>query len=170
MVLNETTRSAIVQIQNSPIFGWIQLAGILVAFILGIMKVIDLSNNRLKLAMKVLSKKFNNRQGNGYETPSLDLEILIDINNKGKQKTSISKIIFESDNPKFNNIELNSFEMGGVPRLFPIKIDGHDRREIKFYGHKKDYIDNFDGMNGKLIFKTSHKDFIVNIKIPKNNE
>jgi len=159
-----------VDIPPETLAGWFEFIGAIVAFVLGGLKLYEFWRDRVRLSIDVELDEFENYQGTGMDEPYSRLSVIADITNKGRVATTISKVLFQSENTKFTDIELyNRFHNTGafIARSFePTRIEGNDRIEIKI-STISDYLENFEGLSGKLIFKTPHKDIIREIEIAK---
>ncbi len=157
------------QLSSYNLLDWFELIGALIAFILFILKIIEYNYDKIRLSIDVKVKEFNNYKGSNMDEPYSELILLADIKNTGRQPTTISKVELKSDNDKFTDIELHNNKGRGEHGFWysgfePIRINPNDRIESKLFC-TTGYLEDFKGLNLRLIFKTSHKDIIRELKI-----
>ena len=141
---------------------WFNLIGSIIAFFLLILQIINYFKKRVNLSIKIKQEEFSSFQDSHDNTFETYVIIKADIRNKGLEPTTIAKVEFISDDNLFTNIEMTNNK-----NLEEIRIEPNDRIILKFTAFAYMDLKETNDINAKIIFKTSHKDIIKNIKIIK---
>jgi len=167
------TNLIIQQVSQYTLLDWFELFGALLAFILVLLRIKKYWKDRINLSIELSQSSFYSNEGNMSQDET-KIGIIADIRNKGKQPTTISKVVFKSDNKDFTGLKMNNYLKRGSlvnRRVFnPIRIEPNDRREVSLNVGKDIYLEDFKSMNAELTFKTSHKNILKTIKITKNED
>lgn len=163
-------------IQSFTIFEWFTLIGSMTAYILSLLKLKDYYQDRIRLEVDIKSAKFSTEPLTAHHSGGTKIEFIVDIRNKGKQPTTISKVKFYSDNPDFSDFDLHNFKgtpsrYEGVSTYFkPIRVDANDRTNQVFVLSKGNSFEGLNELNCTVKFETSHNEIVRNIKVNKVND
>lgn len=162
------------EIYSYSIIDWFKLLGAIIAYLLLILRLKDYYQDRIMLEIDIKSAKFSTALLTAYHTGGTRIEFLVDIRNKGKQPTSISKVSFFSDNLDFNDLELcnaSSFSQFGGPSPYfkPIRVNTNDRIHRAFVLSKGNWLEGWNELNCTIKFETSHKTITKKITVTKED-
>jgi len=148
-------------IAQYTLLDWFQLVGAVVAFILAILKGWEFWKNRVRLDISLKQKRFKSQTIKDHDSYDItEIEIDVDLKNKGLEPTSISSVEFHSSIKGLHKIE-----MCNVVHYFEkIRVDSNDRTEFVLYLKKNILLsDTIKSLDATLIFKTTHKDISQHI-------
>lgn len=156
--------------QSFTIFEWFTLIGSITAYILFLLKLKDYYQDRIRLEVDIKSAKFSTAPLDAHHAGGTKIEFIVDIKNKGKQPTTISKVKFYSDNPDFNDFDLHNskgYSPGEGPSSYfkPIRLNANDRTNQIFVLMKGNSFEGWNELNCTVKFETSHNTIVRKVKV-----
>lgn len=156
--------------QNALI--WFNSLGALIAFVLGIFKILEFKRKRVSLSINLEQDNFVSRRIENpgtYEDVTI-IDINVDLRNTGLEPTSLVGVDFYSDNELLSNLKMTTsanYTQIGVFRTFDeIRIEHNDRKIFKLTVSKGVLLPNdVKELKAKLVFKITHKDISKKIKL-----
>lgn len=161
----------LLDINSYRLIDWFNIFGSLTAFMLSFLKIREYYQDQIKLKIDIKSAYFTTAPLSDYGgVGGTKVDFLIDIRNKGKQPTTISRIDFYSDDSRFTNLKLNNLTTRHSS-FEPIRVEANDRIEQDIFIKKElIYLENCKDLNCTLKFETSHKTITKRLTVPKKND
>jgi len=167
--------------QNALI--WFNNLGVLIAWVLGILTLLEFKKKRVSLSIKLEQDEFTSRQidVNNKIIDATNIEINVDLKNTGLEPTTLAGVDFVSDKELLTNLsaytnrepmlaqlpsgECITISVGGE-KFNNMRIEPKDRKIFKIFIFKKVFLPNdILELNAKLIFRTTEREISNKIKL-----
>lgn len=156
----------LLEVSSYRLTDWFTVSGSAMAFILGILKIIEYKQDQIDLIINIKDAYFTTEPVNAvYDSGGTRADFLINIRNKGRQPTTISRIDLFSDNPNYNDLRV----IYSIYEFKPIRIEGNDSIELKLFTKKMIYLEDSNELKCTLKFETSHKKIAKETKVNRKN-
>lgn len=156
----------LLEVHSYRLTDWFTVTGSVMAFILGILKIVEYKQDQINLIINIKNACFTTEPENAvYDSGGTRADFLINIRNKGRQPTTISRIDLFSDNPDYNNLRA----IYSIYEFKPIRIEGNDSIELELFTRKMIYLEDLSELKCILKFETSHREITKKIKVTRKN-